>query len=83
MTDNNKEYRKILERFGIDPTNCKVLHFWFNGTQNSFHFALMKAKLTGHLFDSYEDGNVYMVVPSEEKKDRKYQTTSKVLWKRY
>lgn len=67
MTDINKEYRKILDRCGINPANCTVLHFRFNGIQNSFHFALMEAKLIGHLYDSYEDGNVYMVVPSEEK----------------
>ena len=66
MIKIKNEYRKILESRGIDPANCTVLHFRFKGSQNSYHFALMENKMTGYLFDSYEDGNVNIVVSKDE-----------------
>ena len=68
MQTNNMvhEYKRILLERGLIPADCVVLHFRFNGNQNSFHFEIMEKKLNGYIYDSYEDGNVYVVLNRDD-----------------
>ena len=65
------EYKRILEDRGQKPSDCVVLHFRFRGNQNSFHFEIMEKKLSGYIYDSYEDGNVFVVLGKDDSKIEK------------
>ena len=60
------EYKRLLFERGLIPADCVVLHFRFNRNQNSFHFEIMEKKLTGYIYDSYEDGNVFVVLEKDD-----------------
>jgi len=61
------EYRRILEEKGIRLSDCTILHFRFKGNRHhTFHFDLMERGLSGYLFDSYDDGNVYVVISKDD-----------------
>lgn len=68
MQTNNMahEYMQFLLERGLIPTDCVILHFRFNGNQNSFHFMIKEKKLNGYIYDSYEDGNVFIVLNKDD-----------------
>ena len=67
----DSEYKRILLEHGLIPADCVILHFRFNGNQNSFHFMIMEKKLNGYIYDSYEDENVFIVLNRDDSKIEK------------
>ena len=74
------EYKRILEERGQKPSDCVVLHFRFRGNQNSFHFEIMEKKLSGYIYDSYEDGNVFVVLGRDDSKIEKLKQRESIKW---
>lgn len=74
------EYKRILEDRGQKPSDCVVLHFRFRGNQNSFHFEIMEKKMSGYIYDSYEDGNVFAVLGRDDSKIEKLKILAKSMY---